>query len=142
MSPTFHRLFLACSTAFQRCLTQRALDRFFEATGLAFQIIDDVLNLRGLIKEGTDVSQALKVVGEDIMEGKVTAPIAKAMVLMKTEAERKVNIRTHARNRRRRRGRRRGRTNVVARSAQQGRHDKTSPLKHSSCTPRALHFNR
>ena len=29
-----------------------------------------------------------QVVGEDIMEGKVTAPIAKAMILFKTKAER------------------------------------------------------
>jgi geranylgeranyl pyrophosphate synthase len=67
-----------------------AIGRFFEATGLAFQIIDDVLNLRGLMKPGaTAMSQALKVVGEDIMEGKVTAPIAKAMGLLKSEKERK-----------------------------------------------------
>ena len=30
----------------------------------------------------------MKVVGEDITEGKVTAPIAKAMSLLKTQAER------------------------------------------------------
>jgi len=115
-----HRL----KTAFPaRCLAQMgaiygggteeqilAIGQFFEATGLAFQIIDDVLNLRGLIAPGGaqnagvgigvkvgkgaskasdgKTSQALKVVGEDIMEGKVTAPIAKAMILFKTKAER------------------------------------------------------
>jgi len=65
-----------------------AIGDFFEATGLAFQIIDDVLNLRGLVKPGEKMSQALKVVGEDITEGKVTAPIAKAMSLLKTKKER------------------------------------------------------
>ena len=95
-----HRL----KTAFPaRCLAQMgaiygggsdeevdAIGVFFEATGLAFQIIDDVLNLRGLVKPGEKMSQALKVVGEDITEGKVTAPIAKAMSLLKTKEERKV----------------------------------------------------
>ncbi len=46
--------------------------RFFEGLGLAFQIIDDVLNLRGF-------SRGLKDVGEDITHGKVTLPVAKAI---------------------------------------------------------------
>jgi geranylgeranyl pyrophosphate synthase/predicted secreted hydrolase len=45
---------------------------FFEAIGLAFQIVDDVLNLRGF--EG-----GLKSKGEDISQGKVTLPIVKAL---------------------------------------------------------------
>jgi len=49
-----------------------AIGLFFEAGGLAFQIMDDVLNLRGF--EGN-----LKVRGEDITSGKITFPIAKAM---------------------------------------------------------------
>lgn len=49
-----------------------AVGQFFEAIGLAFQIIDDVLNLRGFKGE-------LKVRGEDIINGTVTLPIAKAM---------------------------------------------------------------
>jgi geranylgeranyl pyrophosphate synthase/predicted secreted hydrolase len=49
-----------------------ALANLFEAYGLAFQIVDDVLNLRGF--EGD-----LKTRGEDLTEGKVTAPIAEAM---------------------------------------------------------------
>ena len=49
-----------------------AVGGFFEAVGLAFQIIDDVLNLRGF--RGN-----LKQLGEDISHGKVTLPIAKAM---------------------------------------------------------------
>jgi len=48
------------------------LGNYFEALGLAFQIIDDVLNLRGYEKD-------LKVRGEDIAGGKVTLPVAKAM---------------------------------------------------------------
>jgi geranylgeranyl pyrophosphate synthase/predicted secreted hydrolase len=48
------------------------LGGFFEALGLSFQIIDDVLNLRGFRGE-------LKSKGEDVMQGKVTLPVAKAM---------------------------------------------------------------
>jgi geranylgeranyl pyrophosphate synthase len=44
----------------------------FESFGLAFQIIDDVLNLRGFVENR-------KSRGEDISHGKVTAPVAKAM---------------------------------------------------------------
>lgn len=46
--------------------------RFFESVGLAFQIIDDVLNLRGF--KGN-----LKDRGEDIAHGKVTLPVVKGM---------------------------------------------------------------
>jgi len=52
-----------------------ALGQFFEAVGLAFQIVDDVLNLRGF--EGD-----LKQRGEDIRQGKVTLPIVKALQLL------------------------------------------------------------
>jgi geranylgeranyl pyrophosphate synthase/predicted secreted hydrolase len=45
-----------------------ALGEFFEALGLAFQIMDDVLNLRGFEND-------LKERGEDIRQGKVTLPI-------------------------------------------------------------------
>lgn len=48
-----------------------AVGRYFERVGLAFQIIDDVLNLRGF--RGN-----LKDRGEDIAQGKVTMPIAEA----------------------------------------------------------------
>lgn len=48
------------------------LGMFFEDLGLAFQIIDDVLNLRGF--KGN-----LKAKGEDIAQGKITLPVAKAM---------------------------------------------------------------
>lgn len=46
--------------------------QFFESVGLAFQIIDDVLNLRGFKGD-------LKAKGEDVSHGKVTLPVAKAM---------------------------------------------------------------
>lgn len=48
------------------------LGRFFEDVGLAFQIVDDVLNLRGF--KGN-----WKSYGEDVMHGKITLPIAKGM---------------------------------------------------------------
>jgi geranylgeranyl pyrophosphate synthase/predicted secreted hydrolase len=50
---------------------ENVLAGLFEAYGLAFQIVDDVLNLRGF--EGK-----LKNRGEDLLEGKITAPVAKA----------------------------------------------------------------
>ena len=49
-----------------------AVGEFFEALGLAFQIIDDVLNLRGFKGD-------LKQRGEDIANGTVTLPVAIAM---------------------------------------------------------------
>ena len=51
-------------------ITQLGL--YFEAVGLAFQVVDDVLNLRGFVGD-------TKLKGEDIMQGKVTFPIAVAM---------------------------------------------------------------
>ncbi|NUN13154.1 MAG: polyprenyl synthetase family protein [Myxococcales bacterium] len=51
------------------------IGRFFEALGLAFQIVDDVLNLRGFKKN-------LKDRGEDLRHGKVTLPVAKAFSRM------------------------------------------------------------
>ena len=52
-----------------------ALGRLFESFGMAFQIIDDVLNLRGFEEDR-------KSCGEDITAGKITAPVAKAMGLL------------------------------------------------------------
>jgi geranylgeranyl pyrophosphate synthase/predicted secreted hydrolase len=52
-----------------------ALGVFVEHVGLAFQIMDDVLNLRGFASD-------LKQRGEDLVEGKVTMPVAKAMSLL------------------------------------------------------------
>jgi len=50
----------------------KALGDYFEAIGIAFQIIDDVLNLKGF-------TDKLKSTGEDVSAGKITSPIAKAM---------------------------------------------------------------
>jgi len=58
-----------------------AVGGFFEALGLAFQIVDDVLNLRGF-KGG------LKSRGEDIANGAITIPVAKAMGLLPREQRR------------------------------------------------------
>lgn len=49
-----------------------ALENYVQSIGTAFQIIDDVLNLRGF-------QANVKLRGEDIMAGKVTFPIAVAM---------------------------------------------------------------
>jgi geranylgeranyl pyrophosphate synthase/predicted secreted hydrolase len=49
-----------------------AVGNFFEQLGLAFQIVDDVLNLRGFKND-------LKSRGEDVSNGTVTLPVAKAM---------------------------------------------------------------
>ena len=49
-----------------------ALEQYVQSIGVAFQIIDDVLNLRGFEK-------ATKQRGEDLMAGKITFPVAKAM---------------------------------------------------------------
>jgi geranylgeranyl pyrophosphate synthase/predicted secreted hydrolase len=48
------------------------LEKYVQSLGIAFQIIDDVLNLRGFENDA-------KQRGEDIMAGKITFPIAKAM---------------------------------------------------------------
>lgn len=57
------------------------LGRLFEAFGLAFQIIDDVLNLRGF-------DENRKMRGEDITAGKITAPVARAMGLLDRDQRR------------------------------------------------------
>ncbi len=51
---------------------EAAVGGFFDAVGVAFQIVDDALNLSGF-------SRDLKQRGEDVTEGKVTMPVAKAM---------------------------------------------------------------
>lgn len=62
---------------------EMGLADLLEAYGIAFQIIDDVLNLEGF--EGN-----LKTVGEDVSEGKVTAPVAKAMSRLSLEQRREL----------------------------------------------------
>ncbi len=56
-------------------LQVEALGQFFESLGVAFQILDDVLNLRGF--KGNVKSR-----GEDIVNGTVTLPVAKAMGML------------------------------------------------------------
>lgn len=52
--------------------TTKAIENFGVKLGLAFQIVDDALNIKGF--EGT-----LKETAEDIKDGKVTYPVVKAM---------------------------------------------------------------
>ena len=61
-----------------------AIGAYFGAVGLAFQIMDDVLNLRGLYTDEADLKKKvmLKTLGEDITAGKVTIPVAKAMGIL------------------------------------------------------------
>ena len=61
-----------------------AVGRFFEALGLAFQIIDDVLNLRGFKND-------LKSRGEDITNGSITLPVAKAMARLDAAGRRQLS---------------------------------------------------
>lgn len=49
-----------------------AVGDYFEQLGVAFQIVDDVVNLTGFDDD------SWKTCGEDIMEGKVTYPVALA----------------------------------------------------------------
>ena len=59
------------------------LGSLFESFGLAFQVIDDVLNLRGFDEDR-------KNRGEDITAGKVTAPVAAAMGRLDLEDRRRL----------------------------------------------------
>jgi len=66
-----------------------AVGRYFEGVGVSFQIMDDVLNLRGIYAKEADklkAGTALKTLGEDIRCGKVTFPIAKYMGSVKDRA--------------------------------------------------------
>jgi geranylgeranyl pyrophosphate synthase len=58
-----------------------AIGRYYESVGLAFQIMDDVLNLRGIYSGKADAVAGLelKTRGEDISAGKVTIPVVKAI---------------------------------------------------------------
>lgn len=64
-----------------------AVGLFFENVGVAFQIMDDVLNLRGLVTGDADKKKGviLKSLGEDITAGKVTFPVAKAVRILPKE---------------------------------------------------------
>ncbi len=61
-----------------------AVGRYYESVGIAFQIMDDVLNLRGLYSTKADKTAGLELknLGEDISAGKVTIPVVKAIGLL------------------------------------------------------------
>jgi len=75
----------------------KAVGLYYESIGVAFQIMDDVLNLRGLYHGKADLApeqmkkrrKTLKTLGEDIMAGKVTIPVAKAMCMLDKESDRR-----------------------------------------------------
>ncbi|HXX66659.1 MAG TPA: polyprenyl synthetase family protein [Polyangiaceae bacterium] len=60
-----------------------ALGAYFETVATAFQIVDDVLNLRGFKGD-------LKQRGEDIRLGKVTLPVVKAFGLLDADVRRRL----------------------------------------------------
>ncbi|MEU1374281.1 polyprenyl synthetase family protein [Streptomyces triculaminicus] len=68
-----------------------AIGAYFEAVGVAYQISDDVADLRGI---GTVRHQgrrrAAKRVAEDLLNGKVTVPLAHAVPLLSPERRRSV----------------------------------------------------
>jgi geranylgeranyl pyrophosphate synthase len=60
-----------------------AIGQFFESLGLAFQVIDDLLNLRGFRGD-------LKERGEDLVAGKVTLPVAKCFSRLPLEQRQEI----------------------------------------------------
>jgi geranylgeranyl pyrophosphate synthase/predicted secreted hydrolase len=67
------------------------LGKYLDRLGVGFQIVDDVLNLRGFEND-------LKSVGEDISEAKVTMPVAKAMSRLSLNGRRELWQRLTARS--------------------------------------------
>ena len=69
-----------------------AIGRYYESIGVSFQIMDDVLNLRGLYSGKADKAEGneLKTLGEDITAGKVTIPVVKALRLLSKDTMRKM----------------------------------------------------
>ena len=59
---------------------EAALGDYFLAMGLGFQIIDDVINLQGFGK-------SLKTKAEDLIEGKITAPVIRCMMTLQSQPE-------------------------------------------------------
>jgi geranylgeranyl pyrophosphate synthase len=60
---------------------EAALGNYFLSMGLAFQVIDDVINLQGF-------SKSLKTKAEDLIEGKITAPVVRCLMLLRDQPER------------------------------------------------------
>lgn len=69
-----------------------AIGGYYESVGIAFQIMDDVLNLRGMYSDKADKTEGLELknLGEDIRAGKVTIPVVKAIGLMPKDEMRKL----------------------------------------------------
>jgi geranylgeranyl pyrophosphate synthase len=82
---------MGCTVGGGTDLQIEAVGRFMEAVGVAFQIMDDVLNLRGIYagKADKNVGAILKTLGEDIVDGKVTMPVCKYMGLQTNLLKRK-----------------------------------------------------
>ena len=59
---------------------EAALGDYFLSMGLAFQVIDDVINLQGFGK-------SLKTKAEDLIEGKITAPVIRCLMLLREKPE-------------------------------------------------------
>ena len=67
------------------------LGRYFESVGLAFQMMDDVLNLKGFAGD-------LKMRGEDLSQGKVTLPVVKALSRLDASGRRMLQAGLEARH--------------------------------------------
>ncbi|WP_219507061.1 polyprenyl synthetase family protein [Nonomuraea ceibae] len=68
-----------------------AVSAYFEAVGLAYQITDDVADLRAvLVADGRPGARVAKLPGEDIREGKVTYPLAHAVARLPRDRLREV----------------------------------------------------
>ncbi len=62
---------------------ENTIGEYFEALGLAFQMVDDAINLRGFEHD-------LKEHAEDLLEGKVTAPIVRAFQVLDEPEQREL----------------------------------------------------
>ncbi|SHI58112.1 Geranylgeranyl pyrophosphate synthase [Nocardiopsis flavescens] len=69
----------------------RALGDYFEAVGLAYQISDDVMDLRGVTAPSSSgASERTKHTAEDLRAGKATMPLAHAVALLPPERVRRI----------------------------------------------------
>jgi geranylgeranyl pyrophosphate synthase len=86
---------MACAVAGKNMETEKDFEVFSEKVGMAFQIVDDILDLKNI--DG----KLGKVYGNDITEGKLSLPMVSAMNLMDKESKKVLfNIlNKHTRNR-------------------------------------------
>ncbi|MDE3725176.1 polyprenyl synthetase family protein [Nocardiopsis sp. N85] len=69
----------------------RALGDYFEAVGLAYQISDDVMDLRGVTaRSSSGGSERTKHTAEDLRAGKATMPLAHAVTLLPADRARRI----------------------------------------------------